>query len=621
MMSILLAFLTACAFSLPYELLNPAEIGALMPESSVLEKLTAFLPVLGKRMYPQCILLFPLFCLLYRTLLRKIKPKQFSLSALLTAGLFSFYLLVGECGTAYKDLSVMFQTMPQVVITMLKFIGYFPLFYVVVRAGFAMMDEQKECSLRGRISEAVFEKHCYLYPLLIILVCWLPYIIAFYPGFIPSDGLKQLNNFYGIGNFTDHHPAFSSMLMGWAMGLGRRLGSDNLGIFLFTGSQLLMNAAVMAGCFPLFQKMKIPGWLRKISLAFFALIPIWPNYAYSLLKDSLYMAMILLFTLLLIRIVRDTDDFCAHAGSLILMTAALSLMMLVRHEGKYVGGLVFLTLFTLPAPRRQWKKLLLVLLVPICVITVFDHVIRPALDIPDGPTREALTMPIRQTSAVVMNHEAELSEAELAVLHEVFDYEQIPEMFPGCLDNADELKGLFDPWASRDAVIRFMKVWISLGIRYPLTYLNVFLCSNTRYYDPFLGPYRDIYGWFGIEQAEYVNQGVFDLFYLPRTAALRSALINFASGLPRIPLTSLVYSLGTSVWLMIFCLAFLLRKKNHGIIIPLLPGLLTFFICQVSVINGFFRYLLPLLITLPVIAAWTITQKPSFYINIHKKDG
>ena len=608
MLAIFFAFLTACAFSLPFELLDTAEIGALMPEASVWEELTAFLPVLGKRMYPQCILLFPLFFLLYRCLFRVIRPKQFSLSAFLTAGLFSFYLLVGECGFLYKDLSVLFQTMPQIVITMLKFAGYYPLFYVVVRAGFAALDKQKPASIKGGVSEAVFERHCFLFPLLIILVCWLPYIIAFYPGFIPSDGLKQLNNFFGVGNFTDNHPAFSSMLMGWAMRLGRSLGSDNLGIFLFTGPQLLINAAVMAACFPLFRELKTPLWLRKLTLADFALISIWPNYAYSVLKDSLYMAMILFFVLQLIRIIRDADGYCSHAGNLILMTASLCLMMLVRHEGQYMGGLIFLTLFTLPGPRRQWKKLLVVILIPLCVINVFNRVIRPALNIPDSPAREALTMPMRQTSAIVINHEDALSEEELAVLHEVFVYEKIPAAYQGSTENADELKGQFDPWAPRDAIMRYMKVWASLGVRYPLVYLNVFLCSNTRYFDPFLAPYRDIYGWFGIEQAEYVNQGVFDLYYQPGTGALRSALVNFANGLPRLPLTSLFYSLGTNAWLLVFCLAYLLRKNIHGVIIPLLPGLFTYITLQNSAINGFFRYLLPLLISLPVVFAWSLSQ-------------
>ena len=604
MLSVFLAFLTSLAFSLPNELLDPAEIGRRMPEHSVIEELTAFLPVLGRRAYPQVLLLFVLFWLLYRNLLNRIRTKQFSAAALLTSCYFTFCLLFGSFGSVYKDLSVLYQTMPQCVVTGLKICGWIPFFYVLVRSGFAALDENRSKPVSGRFRTAVFERHSFLFPLLIILICWLPYIIAFYPGFVPSDGLKQLNNFFGSGNFTDNHPAFSSMMMGWAMHLGRALGSDNLGLFLFTGPQLLTNAAVMAACFPLFKKMKTPFWLRTLTLFSFALIPIWPNYAYSLLKDSYYMAMILLFVIQMIYIIRDADGFCSRAGNLFLMTMGLCLMMLVRHEGQYVGGIIFLTMFTLPGPRGRWKRLLPVLLIPLCVVNIFNRVIRPALSIDDSPAREALTMPFRQTSAVVVGMEDSLTEADSAVLHELFVYDQIPSMYEGSFDNADYLKGLFDPWASRGAVMRYMKLWARLGIKHPLVYLNVFLCSNTRYYDPFLSPYRDIYGWYGIEQADYVNKGLFDIHYASGSAAVRSALVNLADGLPRLPLTSLFYSVGANAWLMIFCLAALLRRKIRGVIIPLLPGLFTFIMLQNSAINGFFRYMLPLLITLPVAAAW-----------------
>ena len=83
-------------------------------------------------------------------------------------------------------------------------------------------------------------------------------------------------------------------------------------------------------------------------------------------------------------------------------------------------------------------------------------------------------------------------------------------------------------------------------------------------------------------------------------------MTNLADGLPCLPLTSLFYSLGANAWVMLFCLFYLLRRKIRGNITPLLPALITFLMLQNSAINGFFRYMLPLLITLPLIAAWTM---------------
>ena len=604
LLSIVYSFLTTCAFTLPFEVLDTAEIAARMPGGSFGEKITAFLPVFGERMFPRDMLLFPLLFILYRTMLKKVQKKHFSLSALLLSCLFTLYMTAGECAIKSGDQGFLFSNMPQFLITLIKTAGFIPFFYYLIRTGFALIDERKPAQPINGVSGAIFDCHPFAVPFAVILICWLPYLIAFYPGFVPSDGLKQLNNFFGSGNFTDNHPAFSTMMMGWAMEMGRRIGNDNLGIFLFTGPQVLANIAAMAACFPLFRRLKTPVWLRWTVLLSFALLPMWPNYAYSLLKDSWYMALILIFTIQLLWILLDARGFSGKTGWLILMTACLCLMMLTRHEGKYIASVIFLSLFTLPAPRKEWKRLLPVLLIPLCVVTVFNRVIRPRLGIPDAPAREALTMPFRQTSAVVLRDEESLTEEEEAVLRELFEYEKIPDMYS--VYNADYLKGLFDPWAPREAVIRYLRVWAGLGLKHPLLYLNVFLSSGARYYYPFTGPHRDIYGWFGIEQESYVNKGLFDIHYTEKLNPLRQMLINTADGMARLPLTSLFYSLGANAWVLLFCLAYLLRKKIRGVIIPLLPGLITFITIQNSAINGFFRYLLPLMITLPVCACWTL---------------
>ena len=602
--SLILAFLTTAAFSLPFEVLYTAEIAGRMSTGSFVEEMTAFLPVLGERMFPQSILLFVLFIFLYRSMLKRVEKRHFSLAALLLGCLFTLYMLCGECALATGGLDDLVSNMPQCLITLIKTLGFLPLFYYAIKTGFAKLDERDNVPASSGLSGFIFERHPFIVPLCLILLCWLPWVIAFYPGFVPSDGLKQLNNFYGSGNFTDNHPAFSTMMMGWSMRLGRQLGSDNLGIFLFTGPQLLVNALAVAACFPLFQRLRTPRWLRWTTLLTFALLPMWPNYAYSMLKDSYYMALILLITVQTVWILLDANGFCGKWVNLILMTLELCLLMLTRHEGKFVVSILFLSLFTIKPARGQWKKLLPVLLIPLCVTMVFNDVVRPRLHIADSPAREALTMPMRQVAAVVMRDEGSISEEQSAVLHDLFVYDKIEPMFS--VDNGDYLKGQFDPWASDERISAFMKVWAELGLTHPVLYFNVFMSCNTHYYYPFVGVYLDIYGWFGIEQADYVNKGLFDIHYMEGSEGLRQSLINIADGMPRLPLTSLFYSLGVNAWALLFLLAYLLRKKVHGLIVPLIPALFTFITLQNSAINGFFRYMLPMMITLPLCAAWTI---------------
>ena len=152
MLSIILAFLTSCAFSLPYELLDTAEIGILMPSGSLIEKVTAFITVTAERMFPQAILFFLLFLFLFHIMLCRIRRKHFSPAALAAAALFSFYLLAGECAVLTGDLGVLLRTGPQCMFTALKVYGYLALIYVAVRFGFALLDERTEQPVSGRFS-------------------------------------------------------------------------------------------------------------------------------------------------------------------------------------------------------------------------------------------------------------------------------------------------------------------------------------------------------------------------------------------------------------------------------------------------------------------------------------
>ena len=63
----------------------------------------------------------------------------------------------------------------------------------------------------------------------LFILCWLPYLVIFYPGSVPYDGYLQLNMFYGIDPATNHHPWFSTLVMGSLHWIGGHV-SDNFGV-------------------------------------------------------------------------------------------------------------------------------------------------------------------------------------------------------------------------------------------------------------------------------------------------------------------------------------------------------------------------------------------------------
>ena len=51
-------------------------------------------------------------------------------------------------------------------------------------------------------------KHSILFFMILFLICWLPYIIVFYPGTLNVDSLNEILQYWRVSEWTTHHPIF-----------------------------------------------------------------------------------------------------------------------------------------------------------------------------------------------------------------------------------------------------------------------------------------------------------------------------------------------------------------------------------------------------------------------------
>lgn len=130
----------------------------------------------------------------------------------------------------------------------------------------------------------------------IIFVCWVPYLLALYPGSISNDTYLQLWTFYDQfiekngEQLTDHHPLLDTMIMGIIVRFGQLfLGSAKHGVFLYMVLQFLLMSASMA-VFLCYCRSKL-GLARGFcigALCFIALFPLFPLLCCNMSKDSLF---------------------------------------------------------------------------------------------------------------------------------------------------------------------------------------------------------------------------------------------------------------------------------------------------------------------------------------------
>lgn len=181
--------------------------------------------------------------------------------------------------------------------------------------------QQKMSDIATRITPSCFarfaRKHEMPAVFVILIVLWIPYLIAFFPSIFIYGSTWQLFQTQGSGAlpmgracpaettaaFTDHKPLFHALLIGVLFDAGKALGSQTVGIFLIT----LFQYAAMALAFAyLLKECYVITNLRGvliIGLAFFGLFPFFPKSAVSPFNDCLAAAAFTVWATMLVETV------------------------------------------------------------------------------------------------------------------------------------------------------------------------------------------------------------------------------------------------------------------------------------------------------------------------------
>ena len=140
---------------------------------------------------------------------------------------------------------------------------------------------------RGSRDASPSPRKVFLFSFFVIFVCWLPVLLAYYPGLFAYDINNQMNQVIS-GQYTTHHPLLHTLYVGVFYLLGGAVGDHNIGIALSVLIQMLAMAAIFAWLQRYMAVIGSKRIFRVISLAGFALLPMHPMLAISCTKDTLF---------------------------------------------------------------------------------------------------------------------------------------------------------------------------------------------------------------------------------------------------------------------------------------------------------------------------------------------
>lgn len=453
-------------------------------------------------------------------------------------------------------------------------------------------------------------KHIPLFCFFACLLGWLPYFLYEYPAVMTPDSINQLEQVLAMIPYSNHHPWAHTMVLKAFYSLGFFLtGDQNAALAFFTVFQMCFMAACVSFLTATLLRLGVKNMICYVTTAFYALVPYHAVFAVTIWKDVMFSGSVLLFTTSLTRLFflmpsapADADKKERFASSIIYILSGV-MICLFRSNGWYA---FLLSLpFLLYAFRQQIKRMLplslaifiLSLIIKIPVMNAF-HVVQPDFV-------ESVSIPLQQVARVICE-DKELTEEQWNTVHKVIDTTYIKELYaPGFADNMKELVRAGDPIWLTEHKGDYFKLWLSLGLRYPDSYLRAYIDQTIGYW------YPDIEYTVGDIDGIISNEtGVASQPLIGGPLVVKAKEILQKLG-DMIPLYGLLFSMGAMFWALTGCIAVVFAKKQYRRLILFLPGLaviLTLFVA--TPVSSEFRYAYSLAYTLPLYLILPFVREP-----------
>lgn len=514
----------------------------------------------------------------------------------------SIWMLLGESLLRVGSLDALFGSSLLLVITFIRWIGYIGLFYILlVKIDDVLRLDKKEKKISSKFL-LYFDKHPIKTSFIILFLCWSIYMIAFYPIILSPDPSYQLLQFFNLPtkyltyviplsskvHLTNHHPVLHTMLLGGFLKIGCFFGNDNLGLFFYSIFQTLLLMSALVGTIVILKKENVSIRTRFILLMIYSFVPMFPLYAMSGVKDTLYTTFMIFYVLYLYEITKGEIHFKWYHWFIFLLN--MFLLSLFRNNGVYV---ILLSMPFIILYQKKVRKILLFLFVLfIFGFFAYDKVLLPSLKITAGSKREMLSIPFQQTARLVKEHSNELDKKDKQKIDKVLGYKTLSKRYQP--EISDPVKNEYNPYTTSEDLKSYFDVWWKYLKKYPDVYIEATLNNIYGYFYPGKTRWYLYTKYFPLIKEEKVVNYHYNSF-----ENLRTVLSTYGNVFPYLPGIGLLSNIGFNSWILLFLCVYSLNKKNFPFVLCLLPLIISLLICIASPVNAYFRYAMPYIFIIP----------------------
>ena len=302
----------------------------------------------------------------------------------------------------------------------------------------------------------------------VLLLCWLPYLAAFYPGLFTYDVSYQFMQ-YNNGELNTHHPLLHTLLVGGFYDLGWYLfGYPVRGILMYALFQMALLALVMASAVACLHRCHAPRWTCALTLVCGAALPFNTLLSISTTKDTLFAASVLWLTVLAFEAFHSPERVRSKGWNARFLLAIMCTGLMRNNGFICIAGAALAGLAALMRKPALGRRVIALCLCGAVAYTSINWGLKAATRAADGPAGEMFSVPAQQLARVYVMTDDEAKEEIKAFLPTAENY--APSI-------SDHVKNTFKP--HEVSMPAFLKLWAEVGLRHPVIYLEA-IAETTR---------------------------------------------------------------------------------------------------------------------------------------------
>ena len=408
-----------------------------------------------------------------------------------------------------------------------------------------------------------------------LLLCWLPVLLAVYPGFFVYDAQEEWVQ-VASRTFTTHHPLVHVLMLGGIIcAVHKFTDSYNLGIACYMIVQMMIVSGGFTYLLYYMRKKRVNRVIRLLSLFYFAFFPVIVMFTLCSAKDTLFTVALLMLLLALLNMGSNAEEFFSSIKQKLFFVLSAAAMMLLRKNGVY--AFMVMAVVLLIYHKKYLKKMLILFAAAFLTYFLINVGLTAVLHAEGGENQEILTVPIQQLTRTYKFNPEAFEPEDVATLHEVLPEDALVLYNPKL---SDPVKVNFQNQTFAADKSKYIGLWMRIGLKKPLSYINAWLANSYGFWYPdtvidvytgntvFTFTYQDS-SYFGYEVEE---PGFRDSKIPWLDEAYRKLALEISQ--EKIPIYSMLYSPGGIFWGIAFVFAYVLYRKKYHLVIPYLMVIL-----------------------------------------------